>query len=140
LSHNEFTEIPFNIVKLTSLKLLDISTNKLVDSQIDFSNLINLTRLTLSSNRLTYLPYGICQLTKLEKLYMCRNKLTHASVGQLVNLTRLSFIWNDLVQVPELDMLTNLKFLNMKFNNLTDDEYAKLSKLEHESRLTKLVY
>ncbi|QTE21635.1 leucine-rich repeat domain-containing protein [Polaribacter cellanae] len=54
----ELTTIPSEINNITTLKRLEFSSNK-IEGNLDFSNLVNLTSLSVSSNEITGLKIGV---------------------------------------------------------------------------------
>ncbi|KAF9983141.1 hypothetical protein BGZ65_002128 [Modicella reniformis] len=72
LSHNQFTEIPLELCRLTNLQVLIMSQNKIegpVPHQI-CTKLTQLKTLKLCANQITELPHTFARLDKLESLSM----------------------------------------------------------------------
>ncbi|KAF9975760.1 hypothetical protein BGZ75_000417, partial [Mortierella antarctica] len=72
LSHNQFSEIPLELCRLTRLQVLIMSQNRIegpVPIQI-CSSLTQLKTLRLCANQITSLPHTIARLDKLESLSM----------------------------------------------------------------------
>ncbi|KAG0365802.1 hypothetical protein BGZ54_006191 [Gamsiella multidivaricata] len=72
LSHNQFTEIPMELCRLTNLQALIMSQNRIegpVPPQI-CASLAQLKTLRLCANQITSLPHTLARLNKLESLSM----------------------------------------------------------------------
>ncbi len=104
--------VPVEIVKLSALKELD-----------------------LSENRMIYLPPEIGQLSALEELYLWDNRLESLpkEIGQLARLRVLRVDMNDLTSIPtQIGLLSKLEVLQVSNNKLTSVpvEIGRLKKLE----------
>ncbi|GJJ73043.1 hypothetical protein EMPS_05401 [Entomortierella parvispora] len=72
LSHNQFTEIPLQLCRLSQLQVLIMSQNR-IEGPVPFqicSSLTQLKTLRLCANQITSLPYTMARLEKLESLSM----------------------------------------------------------------------
>lgn len=145
LGHNDFQNIPPQIFRLRSLKILDLSGNNLnLTDQLtkltgletlDISkcNLVSLPtwigemtslqQLYIQNNRLTALPDEICQLTKLKRWNGGGNlftQLDNLHLGMLENMEELLFAECQLDHFPHgLGRMTNLRVLDLTGNQLT---------------------
>jgi hypothetical protein len=85
LENKELTDVPNGLDKLTNLKVLYLSRNKLTDVR-DLEKLTQVKNIILSVNSLTDVK-GLEKLTQLEGLNLSNNKLTDvAGLGNLTNL------------------------------------------------------
>ena len=116
LNNNQLTGIPAELGSLTSLEVLDLSTNQLTGKiPAELGNLTNLTHLYLSGNPLTgAIPAELGNLTNLTHLYLDGNQLTGAIPAELGYLTNVEVLYlqrNQLTgEIPaELGTLTNLE-------------------------------
>ncbi|KAI8909218.1 hypothetical protein EDD86DRAFT_247477 [Gorgonomyces haynaldii] len=90
-------EIPKDLGKLTKLKKLDLTHNRLTDQIPDLSGLKELTFMSLALNSLSGpIPDSLGKLTKLEALGLFNNKLTDKSLGKLSKLYYLNVTSNNL--------------------------------------------
>lgn len=94
---------------------------------------LNLNFLNLFYNCLTTIPKEIKQLKLLERLDLSHNWLKEIpeEIGLLVNLTYLTISDNCLTKMPNLNQLSNLKFLNLACNQIAsiDIHIIKLKEL-----------
>jgi len=112
LSQQNLLELPAEIGKFTNLIWLSLSHNKLTSLSPEIGKLMNLTRLDLQGNRLTRLPPEIGKLTKLTKLDLHRNYLLSLppEIGKLTQLIQLNLAYNYITSLPpEIENLKNLK-------------------------------
>ncbi|KAH7572639.1 hypothetical protein JRO89_XS04G0284500 [Xanthoceras sorbifolium] len=129
-----------DVGKLTYLKTLDLSNNKIHDSiPYEIGNLTNLTILDLSNNQLSgRIPNSLGHLNNLQTLSLKLNLLSGEipqSLGKLSSLVYLSFRGNKLSgEIPhELGNLSQLEELRLDDNELSGElpsELGKLSNLE----------
>jgi len=114
--------LPETISFLTSLKKLNLRSNKLTSLPESISCLISLKKLNLSANKFTSLPESIGCFTSLKELNLSFNKLTSLpeSIGSLKSLEELKLYSNQLITLPEsIGNLTVLKKLLLRNNKLT---------------------
>ena len=76
LSHNKLTSLPAQIGQLTSLERLNLIGNQLTSLPAEIGQLTSLTQLYLYNNQLTSLPTEIGRLTSLKELWLDDNQLT----------------------------------------------------------------
>ena len=102
LTDNKLTSLPAEIGQLTSLQVLSLSHNQLTSVPAEIGQLISLTELNLTCNQLTSLPAEIWHLTTLRELSLFHNKLTSvpAEIGQLTALEGLDIRDNQLTTLP----------------------------------------
>lgn len=131
-SANNLTELPWEIGSLRNLQTLNCSENSLRTLPASIDQLVSLINLDCSSNKLTFLPDAIGKLCCLHSLNCSNNQiitLPH-SIENLMNLKRLKILWNypgclngiqpcklqnltllhaDLLNIPILSPMPNLK-------------------------------
>ncbi|KAK9498274.1 hypothetical protein O3M35_002944 [Rhynocoris fuscipes] len=114
ISNRKLVEFPVEVKDLkTSLRSLDISSNKFSKLSSDIGLFINLKTLVLDFNNLTELPSEIGNLVKLETLSLVSNKLKKLphTLSNLHNLKEINLQNNQLTEFPV--MLFDLKHLNV---------------------------
>jgi len=112
LHDTELINVPSEIIKLKSLKTLNITCSNLRVFPSEICKLTSLTYLRIGNSNITNIPSEICQLSLLKRLYLNDNQL---------------------IQIPaEVFKLTSLKVLDLSYNNLTNISYeiCKLKLLE----------
>jgi Leucine-rich repeat (LRR) protein len=82
------TALPDDIGRLTELRALDLSGNRLTDLAASLCRLGALQRLVLDGNRLTALPAGLAELRTLRALHVDANEL-EVLTEAIASLTRL---------------------------------------------------
>ncbi|KAJ0405381.1 hypothetical protein P43SY_000260 [Pythium insidiosum] len=144
-------KLPASIEKLSQLRVLDLSKNRIHDQLQDLylhqnaltgslpsgiGNLHQLRTLQLQHNILTGLiPDSICDLTKLTKLSLRGNCLSGPiprDIGRLSSLVFLSLRNNELNgTIPEsIGQCKSLEFLNLSSNQLSGSIPDTISELE----------
>lgn len=122
LKSNSLVELPPEIGQLTNLKRLDLDDNQLTELPSEIGHLTKLTGIRLQNNKLTTLPPEFGQLTNLQwRLYLDGNQLKTLppEFGQLTGITELFLGGNQLTELPtEFGQLTNLVELNLHSNEL----------------------
>lgn len=95
--------LPNSLSKLTQLKVVNLSYNKLRELPPFVLSLPSLTELNLSVNSITEIPEGIGQLTQLKQLELDFNDLQRlpASIRALTNLVKLDCSGNALDETSE---------------------------------------
>ena len=128
LDRHHLTELPKGLEKLTQLKVLRLSYNKLTKVKA-LEKLVQLEELYLETNQLTDVK-SLEKLTQLKKLVLSSNQLTN--VKGLEKLTQLKALYlhiNQLADVEGLEKLTNLSKLyvqnNPRLTKLQIDELQK---------------
>ncbi|MEO0739547.1 MAG: leucine-rich repeat domain-containing protein, partial [Cyanobacteria bacterium J06649_12] len=127
---NQLSQLPPEIVQLTSLTQLDLSSNQLSQLPPEIGQLTSLTQLYLSENQLSQLPPEIVQLTSLTQLYLSSNQLSQLppEIRQLTSLQYLSLQSNPIPIPPEiLNSPVNVQeILDYYFQVLDPDETEPL--------------
>jgi len=134
LKKNSIPEISSEICKLTSLKKLDLSENRLTTLPC-LADLNILEHINISENELKELPGSMfAGLVNLTTLIAFKNNLSTLpdEIGQCSSLKELNFFNNKLIRVPKtLADLENLEDLNLGGNKLkTCPSTRKWVKLE----------
>lgn len=122
LHSKQLTHLPSNVLRMTNLRLLDVSNNRLSLLTSKIERFSELEVLDLSRNRIESLPQEIGELTQLRNLNLKNNQLTQVPSGlvRCQQLEVLNLSGNSLTSVPaELSKLTQLKKLDLRFNRLT---------------------
>jgi len=136
LSTNKLEELNPALFHLSDLDILDIINNKLHKVPPEIRGLHKLCKLYLSHNRIEELCPEIGCLTELESLALDHNKISRlpSEIGRLSQLTELNLERNRLSFLPpEIGQLTNLTSLKLCGNNLTSLplEIKNLTRLRH---------
>ncbi len=94
---------PKSILKIVTLKVLDLRNNNLKEIPQNIDRLLSLTKLLLSNNNITDLPDSICNLKNLERLSLGNNKIKRLpkNIGDLTQLKALWLPANSLERLPE---------------------------------------
>jgi leucine-rich repeat protein SHOC2 len=122
LTDNKLTSVPAEIGRLSALRELWLTDNKLTSVPAEIGQLTSLEVLNVSGNTLTSLPAEIWQLTTLGVLDLTGNQLTSvpAEIVQLTALMELVLDGNRLTSLPaEIGQLTSLEKLDLNDNQLT---------------------
>lgn len=120
VSLNKVTILDAKIGTLSSVTHLDLSSNQLTDLPSEIANLNKLIELNVFQNKLTILPECIFQLESLEHLLAGGNQISAINVDGLRNLPRLSTLAlqnNNIAQVPpQLGLITTIRNLQLEGN------------------------
>ncbi|MBP7319140.1 MAG: leucine-rich repeat domain-containing protein [Flavobacterium sp.] len=125
----------FDLSVFKNLEFLSFENNNLEEIPLGLTNLKNLKTLNLSGNLFKELPEDINKLKNLETIYLNREKnlnLTNAIVilGKLPGLKNLHLESDNLKSLPaEILVLKKLEYLNLNNNQL--NEIPKLDNLDH---------
>lgn len=135
LSHQHLTEIPPEIFKIKSLKVLVLHDNDITEIPTEIGELVNLEKLVLSRNKIEVVPDEIGKLTKLENLSLKANKIKELppSIGNLKKLELFRMGFNKLTFLPdEICDLERLTHLYLDYNDLVSlpDSIGKLPLVE----------
>ncbi|MFY7815751.1 MAG: leucine-rich repeat domain-containing protein [Chryseobacterium taeanense] len=119
--HTNLRKLPKSICRLTSIKDLNLSHNRLSDID-EITCLINLEFLFLDQNRLEILPDTFSNLSKLYHLDISQNKFNSKDINKLpMNLVELHIANSNFSEVPKAVFdLKQLEFLNLSNNNLSE--------------------
>lgn len=165
LYDNRINHISSAVNRLTDLKVLDLSFNKIkniknIDRLVNLENLYfvqnkiseiknletlkKLKNLELGGNRVAEILPVVSELPALEQLWLGKNKILRLeNLEKLNNLRVLSIQSNRLTKIEGLDNLINLEELYLSHNGISKienlDNNTKLTVLDVTSnRLTKL--
>jgi Leucine-rich repeat (LRR) protein len=117
------TSIPGEIGRLTKLRRLQLSGNKLQDLPTEFEQLQSLEGLWLHGNMLKSLPSGIATLSSLLQLSLSGNLLDQfpSDLSSLSNLKELSVAGNQVTCLPSsVEYLKSLEKLELHGNFLKE--------------------
>lgn len=121
LSSNKLFQLPDDIGNLKNLNLINLAQNCLNELPKGFANLSNLQTCCLDGNRLECIPEVLCRLPKLKDLHLSYNRIKSIpeALDQLTMLEKLHLQGNDINQFPKsLASLKNLTYLSLAENNL----------------------
>ena len=121
LSHENLTNLPESIGKLTKLNGLDLRDNRITKLPESIGKLTKLDMLDLRDNRITKLPESIGNLKNLEHIHLSNNNLIKLppQIGNLKKLLVLSLDYNNLESLPpQIGNLEKLEFLFLNNNKL----------------------
>lgn len=123
LNGDHLKELPIAITKIRTLKTLDLSGNDFTNLPEDFSNLINLEEIYLNDEKNMNLPKTLSILSKLPKLKSLHLENDNLSdlPSELLSFKNLESLYlnkNKLKEIPNLDALDHLKYLDLKDNNI----------------------
>lgn len=126
LKNDHLLEFPIGILNLQNIKYLDISGNDFKTLPKEFSALVNLEELYLNNEKNIDLPATLSiltQLPKLKSLHLEEDNLTilPSEILKFKNLENLYLNKNKLAEVPKLEALDHLKYLDLKDNNINAD-------------------
>ena len=137
LSHNKLKKIPDEIEKMSCLKILELSNNRLESPLSDgIGYLTSLQRLDLSNNNLTSLPDKFSALVALKFISAHSNYIQQLplSLGSCCMLEFVDFSRNQIEEVPEsfehLVTLTHLDLFSNKLQHLPQN-LGKCEKLRY---------
>lgn len=123
LSNNCFYDIPESICTIPSLKILDMSYNRIVLIPEAFNRLKELEIFNLSFNRLTSLSKIPGQLPSLKKLNLRRNLIDNIDkdFSRSKSILIIDLSYNYLTKIPShLCELEQLQSLDLRYNRLED--------------------
>jgi len=119
LENNGVQSLPNEIEKLSSLKILNLSRNKLEEVSSIFS-LLSLESLNLSNNEISNIPKDISKLKVLETLDLSQNKLNKVpDIFDFHALKSLNLSNNEISNIPkDISKLKVLETLDLSQNKL----------------------
>lgn len=115
-SNNMFDEFPSEILSLTKLINLNLSSNNITILPETINKLQNLITLNLSSCKITFIPRTIGEINRLAYLYLNNNhfKIIPYEIGNLTQLVTLDVKSKYLEELPyTITKLNNLHFLHL---------------------------
>lgn len=123
LKGDHLQEIPIAITQLKSLKTIDLSGNDFTFLPKEFSNLTNLEEVFLNDEKNMNLPKTLSILSKLPKLKSLHleNDNLSALPSEVLRFKKLESLYlnnNKFKEIPKLDALNHLKYLDLKDNNI----------------------
>jgi len=115
-----------NLPVLSTLKTLIIYNTNI--TEIDISNLTNLTYFNLNNSQVTNID--ISNLINLESLYLNNSQLLTIDVSNLTNLTELDLVGN---QISTIDISNNINLTSLYLSNnqLSTIDTSSLTNLEY---------
>ena len=142
LSMNKILKLPPKIVRLRKLAQLRLKCNCLTELPDDFGKLRRLIVIDLGMNQLNKLPSNISGLELLESLDLQRNQLTNSCIDlkfeRLISLTSLNLTMNNFTIIPKhIGQLKKLQELKFAAN-LIEMIPDSLSSGPLQKNLTKL--
>ena len=123
LSSNRIVEMPFDIGELHKLRILNLSYNFLASLPPSIGDLVILRTLNVSHNVLECLPDQIGELKRLEEAILLDNSLTTlpSTIGKCISLKYMDASENMIEELPaEMGTLENLEDLNVSLNVLSE--------------------
>ncbi|RNA40420.1 leucine-rich repeat-containing 58-like [Brachionus plicatilis] len=126
LSGNLFTQFPYQLLEIRSLKEIYLGSNKISGMPRSYEQLQGLEILYLGGNQLKSLPEEICQLKNLTNLNLSNNLLSALpnSLAKLRNIKTLALHGNNLTHLPIELVRLNLSELSLRNNPLVS-RFAK---------------
>uniref|UniRef100_A0A0E0GIW5 TF-B3 domain-containing protein n=1 Tax=Oryza nivara TaxID=4536 RepID=A0A0E0GIW5_ORYNI len=114
--------VPNEVLQVgNSLRILDLTNNKIAEIPQEVGTLVNMQRLVLAGNLVESIPANIGYLRNLKILTLDRNKISvlPEELGSLSNLQQLSISQNSLSRLPKsVGDLRNMLLLNVSDNKL----------------------
>ncbi|KAG8095945.1 hypothetical protein GUJ93_ZPchr0013g37829 [Zizania palustris] len=114
--------VPNEVLQVgNSLRILDLTNNKIVEIPEEVGRLVNMQRLVLAGNLIENISVNIGYLRNLKILMLDRNRISTLpeELGSLSNLQQLSISHNYLARLPKsVGSLHNMLLLNVSDNKL----------------------
>ena len=129
MANNRFEHLPLPVCKVSSLQILNLRGNALMNLLPDFDGLCHLQELNLAYNKFEIVPQAVFQLKLLLYLNLTGNKLHFlpSAIAMLKNLKVLHVQGNRIEKVPEI--LPNLQYLNISNNKLQNFSVVDMKRL-----------
>ena len=123
LKNDHLTEIPLGITNLNKLTTLDLSGNDFKILPTEFEKLTNLNELYLNDEININLPQSLSILAKLpnlKTLHLENDNLKKlpSEILSIRNLENLYLNHNKFKQIPQIQTLDHLKYLDLNDNNI----------------------
>lgn len=134
LSYNRLVSVPFEVGLLANLRTLNLSNNTLLSLTDSIAGCAMLRTLNLNMNSLEVLPDEIAGLSRLTELLVADNRLVEITpqIGFLFSLQILDISSNRLVALPaEMGSIVSLKELHAKENKIEEipESFTELGNL-----------
>jgi Leucine-rich repeat (LRR) protein len=125
-SGNLFTQFPYQLLELKSLREIYLGSNKIGHLPRNFENLQRLEVLYLGGNQIKLVPDELCQLRNLTSLNLSNNHIQNLpkNIAKLRNIKNLALHGNDLATLPIELVKLNLHELSLRNNPLVN-RFAK---------------
>ena len=141
LSANKLESLAYDIFHgLVNITTLTLHVNEIEDlDERIFEDLINLSGLSLNNNKFKHLRRKIFKdLKNLERLHLSHNQLSDLDSNIFKDTVKLNYLElqnNKLTQLPNVNGLTQLSFLNIRSNVLTNIDTNSLKGLAENVQL-----
>ncbi len=133
INDNQINELGSGIIALTKLEVLAANGNRITKIPDDIEKFDTLEQLQLQGNLITSLPKEISGLKALELLILEENliEVLPKEIGELNNLTILDMAKNRLVSIPwEVGNLEKVYFLDFSSNRIHNMDTHLFNKLQ----------
>lgn len=130
--HNLLEKIPKNIEKLSNLKNLDLSNNKIDKISKRLFVCDQISSINLSYNNISVIPKEMGKLSKLTRLFISGNKISE--IGENLDKTKLLYIdcKNNFINNIHPDFYKiKLEFLDISTNNLSSFIKCEIPSLQN---------
>ena len=139
LDQNRLTAFPKAVCELRSLEYLGLSQNDLSEVVADLSKMTGLRRLTLSGNRLTAIPEAI-KGTQIEELVLSGNKIKAFPADSSAlppSLRTLDLQDNEITEVPPWIESIGLRDLRLRGNPMPEEKIRAVEQRIRDQRRRK---
>ena len=137
LQSNKLTELPSSLGKLSKLKTINVSNNRLAALPLEAIFDLPITEILASRNRISgpFVPTSIPTFPSLQTLDVSTNALTALSDGKVdfPNLRSLNVSFNRISALPDMTRWHELVTLNAEENKISEipQGFTSLSHLNH---------
>lgn len=150
LDKKDIERIPDKIFSMTTIRILNLSSNLITSIPSKIGNLINLEELYLDKNNITELPEEIGNLKKLRKIILSNNKIKNLPNNfynlenlEIFNITcnHLEMISDDIVKLKKLEYIylrkNKLRYIpkhisKIKVAKIYSDSYENFDNLSYK--------